>query len=83
MLAEGFNNGHGYIRPPKGIKTAAALAAIILQSNQNDMYGGQAFAYFDRDMGVYVEKEFARQDKQVRQMMKKMGVKPTKKKSRK
>ena len=74
LLAEGFNNGHGYIRPPKGIKTAAALAAIILQSNQNDMYGGQAFAYFDRDMGVYVEKEFARQDKQVRQMMKEMGV---------
>ena len=24
LLREGFNNGHGYIRPPKGIKTAAA-----------------------------------------------------------
>jgi ribonucleoside-triphosphate reductase len=55
LLRDGFNNGHGYIRPPKGIKTAASLAAIILQSNQNDMHGGQSFAYFDRDMAVYVE----------------------------
>ena len=57
LLRDGFNNGHGYIRPPKGIKTAASLAAIILQSNQNDMHGGQSFAYFDRDMAVYVELE--------------------------
>ncbi|MCL1830068.1 MAG: anaerobic ribonucleoside-triphosphate reductase [Oscillospiraceae bacterium] len=61
LLREGFNNGHGYIRPPKGIKTAAALAAIILQSNQNDMHGGQSFGYFDRDMGHYVELELLRQ----------------------
>ncbi|MDX9871185.1 MAG: anaerobic ribonucleoside triphosphate reductase [Clostridia bacterium] len=61
LLREGFNNGHGYIRSPKGIKTAAALAAIILQSNQNDMHGGQSFAYFDKDMAPYIEKEYERQ----------------------
>lgn len=53
LLTEGFNNGHGYIRPPKRIASAAALAAIILQSSQNDMHGGQSFAFFDRDMAPF------------------------------
>jgi anaerobic ribonucleoside-triphosphate reductase len=43
LLQEGFNNGHGYIRPPKRPASATALAAIILQSSQNDMFGGQSF----------------------------------------
>lgn len=73
LLREGFNNGHGYIRSPKGIKTAAALAAIILQSNQNDMHGGQSYAYFDRDMALYVERERERQVKTLREMMTKLG----------
>ena len=55
LLKEGFNNGHGYIRPPKRPGSATALAAIILQSSQNDMHGGQSFAFFDRDMAPYVE----------------------------
>ncbi|MDR2924134.1 MAG: anaerobic ribonucleoside-triphosphate reductase [Treponema sp.] len=74
LLREGFNNGHGYIRPPKGIKTAAALAAIILQSNQNDMHGGQSFAYFDRDMAVFVELEKAKQEKLIRRNLKDLGL---------
>ncbi len=55
LLAEGFNTGHGYIRPPKRPTSATALAAIILQSSQNDMHGGQSFAFFDRDMASFVE----------------------------
>lgn len=55
LLKDGFNNGHGYIRPPKRPGSATALAAIILQSSQNDMHGGQSFAFFDRDMAPYVE----------------------------
>lgn len=55
LLAEGFDNGHGYIRPPKRPASATALAAIILQSSQNDMHGGQSFAFFDRDIARYVE----------------------------
>lgn len=55
LLAEGFDTGHGYIRPPKRISSAAALAAIILQSCQNDMHGGQSFAFFDQDMAPYVD----------------------------
>jgi anaerobic ribonucleoside-triphosphate reductase len=54
LLHSGFNNGHGFIRPPKRPASAAALAAIILQSSQNDMHGGQSFAFFDRDMADFV-----------------------------
>lgn len=54
LLQNGFNNGHGYIRTPKRPASATALAAIILQSSQNDMHGGQSFAAFDRDMEPFV-----------------------------
>ena len=54
LLKKGFNNGHGYIRPPKRPGSAAALAAIILQSSQNDMHGGQSFPFFDTDMADFV-----------------------------
>jgi len=74
MLRDGFNNGHGYIRSPKGIKTAASLAAIILQSNQNDMHGGQSFAYFDRDLAVYVEREKEKQEAEIRENLKELDL---------
>ncbi|MEN9406050.1 MAG: anaerobic ribonucleoside-triphosphate reductase [Bacillota bacterium] len=54
LLTAGFNNGHGFIRSPKRPASAAALAAIILQSSQNDMHGGQSFAFFDRDLAPFV-----------------------------
>lgn len=54
LLTNGFNNGHGFIRPPKRPGSATALAAIILQSSQNDMHGGQSFAFFDRDMAPFM-----------------------------
>lgn len=54
LLTEGFNTGHGHIRPPKRLGTATALATIILQSSQNDMHGGQSFAFFDRDIAPFV-----------------------------
>lgn len=55
LLKEGFNNGHGFIRPPKRPASATALAAIILQSSQNDMHGGQAFPFFDTDIAEFVK----------------------------
>lgn len=55
LLSEGFSNGHGFIRPPKRPASATALAAIILQSSQNDMHGGQSFAFFDRDMAPFMK----------------------------
>ena len=55
LLSRGFSTGHGFIRPPKRPSSATALAAIILQSSQNDMHGGQSYGFFDRDMASFVE----------------------------
>ena len=54
LMLSGFNTGYGYIRPPKRIASATAQAAIILQSNQNDMFGGQSFPHFDKSMAVVI-----------------------------
>ena len=59
LLKSGFNTGHGTVREPQSIKTAANLACIVLQSNQNEMFGGQAFPTFDYDLAPYVAKSFA------------------------
>jgi ribonucleoside-triphosphate reductase len=55
ILMRGFNTGYGNIRPPKRIESAAELSCILLQSTQNDMFGGQSHSDFDNDMGIFVE----------------------------
>ncbi|MDD2554980.1 MAG: anaerobic ribonucleoside-triphosphate reductase [Syntrophaceticus sp.] len=57
LLTDGFDNGHGFIRPPKRPASATALAAIILQSAQNDMYGGQSFPFFDNQLAPFIDGE--------------------------
>ena len=47
LFSKGFNTGHGYIRPPQSIRSYASLAAIAIQSNQNDQHGGQSIPLFD------------------------------------
>lgn len=68
MLENGFDTGHGYIRPPKRVSSAAAQAAIILQSNQNDMYGGQSFPHLDKAFAAFLRKHPA-SDEEVFQAM--------------
>lgn len=50
LFKNGFNTGHGYLRAPKSIGSYAALAAIAIQSNQNDQHGGQSVVDFDYAM---------------------------------
>ncbi|MDF2839579.1 MAG: nrdD, partial [Clostridia bacterium] len=57
ILLKGFNTGYGFIRPPKRISSATAQAAIILQSNQNDMFGGQSFPHFDKTMALVMRNQ--------------------------
>ena len=38
LLDKGFSTGHGHLRTPNSIGTAAALACIAIQSNQNDQH---------------------------------------------
>ena len=55
VLSRGFNTGYGTIKAPKRIETAAELSSILLQSTQNDMFGGQSHPDFDNDMVQFVE----------------------------
>ena len=47
LFEGGFNTGHGHLRKPKDIRSYSALACIAIQSNQNDMHGGQSIPNFD------------------------------------
>jgi ribonucleoside-triphosphate reductase len=38
LLDNGFATGHGYLRPPATIGSAATLACIIIQASQNDCF---------------------------------------------
>ena len=58
LLKDGFSTGHGFLREPNSIRAAAALAAIVIQSSQNDMFGGQSINAFDYDLAPYVNKSF-------------------------
>lgn len=64
LFKNGFDTGHGRIREPQDISTYAALAAIAVQSNQNDQHGGQSIPAFDYYMAPGVLKTFKRQFKQ-------------------
>jgi ribonucleoside-triphosphate reductase len=55
LLSEGFNTGYGMINPAKRIETAADLSCIMLQSSQNDMFGGQGHPNYDNDLAPFVK----------------------------
>ena len=54
----GFNTGHGHLRTPNSIGSYGALAAILLQANQNEQHGGQSIPNFDYAMAPGVNKSF-------------------------
>lgn len=58
LVKDGFNTGHGYLREPNSIGSYATLAAIAIQSDQNDCHGGQSIPNFDYSMAEGVYKSF-------------------------
>ena len=58
LFKDGFSTGHGYLREPSNIKTAFLQSAIAIQSNQNDMWGGQSIPNYDYALAPYVLKTF-------------------------
>lgn len=58
LFRRGFSTGHGFLREPQSIQSAAALACIAIQSNQNDMHGGQSIPMFEYDLAPYVVKSY-------------------------
>ena len=63
LFKNGFSTGHGYLREPQDIMSYSALAAIAIQSNQNDQHGGQSIPAFDYYMAPGVLKTFKKQYK--------------------
>lgn len=76
LFEHGFNTGHGHIRPPRSIGTAAALACIAIQSNQNDMFGGQSCPKFDHDLAPYVRLSYEKNVRELNQLVSVLGGKP-------
>lgn len=64
LFKNGFNTGHGHLRAPKSIGSYAALAAIAIQSNQNDQHGGQSVVDFDYAMAEGVRLTFQHYQKE-------------------
>ena len=60
LFKGGFNTGHGHLREPRSIGSYAALAAIAIQSNQNDQHGGQSIVDFDYAMADGVRLTYQR-----------------------
>lgn len=65
LFKNGFSTGHGHLREPNDIMSYSALAAIAIQSNQNDQHGGQSIPAFDYYMAPGVIKTFRKQFKQM------------------
>ncbi len=64
LFKGGFSTGHGHLREPQSINSYGALAAIAIQSNQNDQHGGQSIPAFDFYMAPGVLKTFKKEYKQ-------------------
>lgn len=65
LFKGGFSTGHGYLREPSNIKTAFLQSAIAIQSNQNDMWGGQSIPQYDFALAPYVLKSFKKHLKKI------------------
>lgn len=61
LFTGGFSTGHGHLREPQDIASYAALAAIAIQSDQNDQHGGQSIPAFDFYMAKGVAKTFRKE----------------------
>lgn len=65
LFKNGFSTGHGHLREPNDIMSYSALAAIAIQSNQNDQHGGQSIPAFDYYLAPGVLKTFKKMLKQM------------------
>lgn len=56
MLSQGFNTGYGNIKAPERIETGAELICILIQSVQNDQYGGVAIPDLEKMLSPIIPK---------------------------
>lgn len=68
VLERGFTVGTCYMRKPKSIGSAMALASIIIQANQNQQHGGQSYPNWDYDLAPYVEQTYNEKMRELTEM---------------
>ena len=68
ILSNGFKAGHGEARGAKRIETASILAAISMETIQNEMHGGQSIPAFDFYMAPYVKLTFKEELKKLQEL---------------
>ncbi len=61
LFKDGFCTGEGFLREPQSIGSYAALAAIAIQSNQNDQHGGQSIPNFEYAMAKGVRVSYKKE----------------------
>lgn len=69
ILERGFRVGECFMRSPKSIGSAMALASIVIQSNQNQQHGGQSYPNWDYDLAPYAEMTYNSNLKKVKDML--------------
>lgn len=74
ILEKGFKAGHGEARGAKRIETASILAAISMETVQNEMHGGQAIPAFDFYMAPYVRKTFNEEILKIKNFMSDLNI---------
>ena len=65
LYEDGFSAGFCFLRSPNDISSYTALAAIAIESNQNDQHGEQGIPAFDYYMAPGVLKTFKKQFKEI------------------
>ena len=76
LFEGGFDTGHGHLREPKSIGSYAALAAIAIQSNQNDQHGGQSIVNFDYAMAKGVRLSYEKYFEEAKQIHRGLSIHP-------
>lgn len=68
VFTKGFRAGHGELRPPKRIETAATQACVSMETVQNEMHGGQAIPAFDFYLAPFVRLAYQEEIDKIRDL---------------
>lgn len=69
IFKKGFRAGHGELRPPKRIETAATQACVSMETIQNEMHGGQAIPAFDFYLAPFVRMAYQEEIDKIRDVL--------------
>lgn len=69
IFKKGFRAGHGELRAPKRIETAATQACVSMETVQNEMHGGQAVPAFDFYLAPFVKMAYVEEVDKIRDLL--------------